>query len=562
MMNRWEEEALIERIRAIKAEQAKEATIFDQAKSWPFQEARSLLAHIEKKGKKPGDVVTFETGYGPSGAPHIGTFGEVVRTLWVMRAFNELTQNAYKTRLIMFSDDYDAMRKVPDDMPEWMNEYLGLPLSEVPSPYSNDPGVTQVMVDPMTFAEANNDKLCEFVDRILKDYNGGQVGASPDRSTVSFVSSSRYYKSGKFNEMLNRVWDNFDKIQEIMLATLGDDRKATYSPFMPRWCGKGPVLQVKAEATGARGYIGWVTDDGEHCGQMSHNGNAKLQWKVDWAMRWVYFDVDYEMSGKDLIDSVKASNQICRILGGTPPLNLTYELFLDENGAKISKSKGNGFTVEQWLTYGSTGSLMLFMFQNPRAAKKLYREIVPQLEDQYVKLRQKAETTPDDATWHFRVELPEPLSSDISHGLMLNLAVVAQAKQPENLLAYLMQGREFADATAAYAREMAPKVIAYATDKGLFERSRREPTEKERAAFSELATRFSLMLENMTAEHYQYQVYEVGKKHEFEPLRSWFQALYECLLGSSDGPRFGAFTVAYGLRNTIALLRQYEQVDA
>lgn len=531
--------------------------MFDQAKSWPFQEARALLAHIEKKGKKPGDLVTFETGYGPSGAPHIGTFGEVIRTLWVMRAFSELTGNAYPVRLIMFSDDYDAMRKVPDDMPEWMNEHLGKPLTSVPNPYGNYGDD----MEGMSFGMANNMKLVDFVDNILNSYDGSKVGHSPNRSRVSFVSSSDYYKSGKFNDLLDRVWDNYDAIRAIMLPTLGEDRRATYSPFMPVY-GDQVHQNVVGPFMGDNGRMIKFSRGPRNRSITITNGNTKLQWKVDWAMRWVHFDVDYEMSGKDLIDSVKASSQICRILGGTPPLNLTYELFLDENGAKISKSKGNGFTVEQWLTYGTVGSLMLFMFQNPRAAKKLYRDLVPQLEDQYIKLRQKLNLTCDDPTWHFQVATPPPLAADLSYSLMLNLAIVAQAENADQLLAYLMQGRDFSGTTAQFIRELAPKVIAYAKDKGLFARERREPTEKERAAFHELAERFAAMLPNMDAEHFQYQVYEVGKRHGFEPLRSWFQALYECLLGSSDGPRFGAFTQAYGLKNTIALLRQYENIDA
>ena len=544
--------------------------MFDSAKSWPFQEARNLLAHIEKKGKKPGDVVTFQTGYGPSGAPHIGTFGEVVRTLWVMRAFRELTAHAYPVRLIMFSDDYDALRKVPDNMPEWMNEHLGEPLSRVPNPYPTMGSPAGVIDPPATsFGGANNDLLVQFVDDILKTYDGSVVGASPSRSRVSFVSSTRFYKTGKFNELLERVWDNYEAIQAIMLPTLGADRRATYSPFMPvvphEW-GPVHVLQVPVALSRVGGprQISFVPpfyeDSQTTVFSEVTDGRAKLQWKVDWAMRWVYFDVDYEMSGKDLIDSVKASSQICRVLGGTPPLNLTYELFLDEEGAKISKSKGNGFTVEEWLEIGTPESLMLFMFQNPKAAKKLYRDLVPQLEDQLHKLLRKEEFTCDDPVWHFTTQEVRPLLSDISYSLLINLAVVGQTKDPEELFNYLGQSRSLG-LDSEFAWTLCEKVIRYAEIKGLFDRERRRPTEHEQAAFEELATRFSLMLENMTAEHYQYQVYEVGKSHGFQPLRSWFQALYECLLGSSDGPRFGAFTEAYGLQNTIALLRQHENID-
>lgn len=564
-MNRWEEENLISRIKEIREKNTKEANIFDQAKSWPFQEARNLLKHIERKGKKPGDLVTFETGYGPSGAPHIGTFGEVVRTLWVMRAFRELTDNAYPIRLIMFSDDYDAMRKVPDDMPEWMAEHLGKPLTAVPNPYVDGKGSS---FD--SFGRANNFKLVDFVADILIDYDpqmqikfAEKADAVIDEPGVYFCSSTDFYVSGRFNEMLDRVWDNHDAIQAIMLPTLGEERAATYSPFMPvvppQW-GEVQVLQVPVELANEH-EIRFIppahTDSLIPVVSSIHNGLTKLQWKVDWAMRWTYFDVDYEMSGKDLIDSVKASGQICRAIGGTPPLNLTYELFLDEHGAKISKSKGNGFTVENWLRYGNMSSLMLFMFQNPKSAKKLYREIVPGMVDQALKHR-NAEITPDNPLWHFRVEKLKPFQSDLTYQLLLNLAVVSQAQSTLDLTSYLQQTREISMGDDQVLASIGDKVINYARDKGLFSRERRRPTEQEAAAFRELAARFTMMMENMDAEAFQYQVYEVGKAHGFENLRDWFKALYECLLGSSDGPRFGAFTAAYGLANTIKLLRQYE----
>lgn len=522
----------------------------DQAKSWPFREARNLLTHIVAKGKQPGDLVTFETGYGPSGAPHIGTFGEVVRTLWVMRAFDTITEGAYRTRLIMFSDDYDAMRKVPDGMPEWMNDHLGKPLTHVPNPYSYDD------IPEASFGQANNEKLARFVEPLLQSFDGSSLGNTSQGARYGMVNSSEYYWAGAFNDMLDRVWDNYQPILDILLPTFKEERRATYSPFMPISLNMKPIPVVPILVDTHRMVSFWREELNDEVHAGIHNGTVKLQWYVDWAMRWVYFDVDYEMSGKDLIDSVRLSSQICKVLGGTPPLNLTYELFLDEQGAKISKSKGNGFSIEDWMTYGSHGSLMLLMFQNPRAAKKLYMDLVPQLEDQFIKLRQKSEIAVDDATWHFQSKLPEAIDPDISYSLMLNLAIVAQTKESDNLLAYLMQGRDLSDATIEYVEEMAPKVIAYASDKGLFDRERREPTEKERAAFNELAARFSGMLGNMTAEHYQFQVYEVGKRHDFQPLRSWFQALYECLLGYPDGPRFGNFVAVYGLANTIKILRQ------
>jgi lysyl-tRNA synthetase class 1 len=525
-----------------------------EAKSWPFQEARKLLDHITRKGKKPGDTVTFETGYGPSGAPHIGTFAEVVRTLWVMKAFDAITASVYNARLILFSDDYDAMRKVPEGLPEWMREHLGKPLSAVPSPDSFSSG---------TFASDNNMKLIEFVDSILKDYNGSVVGSSPNRSRVSFVSSTEYYKAGKFNDMLDRVWDSYDKIQAVMLPTLGEERRATYSPFMPvvpvEW-GPVEVLQVPVNLVKVNdqrqiSFVPPFYADSQttvFCGVT--DGRTKLQWKVDWAMRWTHFDVDYEMSGKDLIDSVKASAKICRILGGTPPAGMTYELFLDAEGKKISKTVGNGFSIEEWLTYGSTESLMMFLFQNPKAAKPLFIDLVPKMEDEFIKMAQKS-LTPNDAAWFFN-EQGSVSVPDISHSLLLNLAIVSQASDPNILLGYLEQTRPIDPSIRSQVFELATRVTKYAEVSELFNRDRRTPTAQEAQAFSDLATRFSAMVPEQTAEEFQYQVYEVGKAHNFEPLRDWFKALYECLLGSSDGPRFGAFTEAYGLRNTIDLLTE------
>jgi lysyl-tRNA synthetase, class I len=524
--------------------------VANQAKSWPFQEARRLLAHIEAKGKKPGDVVTFETGYGPSGAPHIGTFAEVVRTLWVMRAFNTLTEGAYKPRLIMFSDDYDAMRRVPDDMPEWMNEHLGKPLTHVPSPYPYEE------IAEASFGQANNEKLARFVEPLLKAFDGSKLGNTAQGAKYGMVSSSEYYWGGGFDGMLNRVWDNHQAILDVMLPTLGEDRRATYSPFMPVF--DGHVLQV-AVTLSSTPY--WITFDTVSHGveinglsQSIYQGNVKLQWKVDWAMRWAYFDVDYEMSGKDLIDSVKASNKICRILGGTPPLNMTYELFLDENGEKISKSKGNGFTIDDWRRYGSDGSLCLFMFQNPKAAKRLYRGLIPKLEDEYLKARSKATLTLDEPLWHFAVQLPKPLKTEMSYNLLLNLIHVTQAETSDQLVAYLAQYRDI-EADVEVIRSLANGAMNYADAEGSFNRERRAPTDKERAAMLDLVSRFEAMVPGMDGEAYQYQVYEVGKAHSFEPLRDWFKALYECLLGSSDGPRFGVFTQSYGLENTIRLIK-------
>jgi lysyl-tRNA synthetase class 1 len=303
--------------------------------------------------------------------------------------------------------------------------------------------------------------------------------------------------------------------------------------------------------------VKYNTEDGGWAAQQIGNGNTKLQWKVDWAMRWVHFDVDYEMSGKDLIESVRLSSKICRVLGGTPPLNLTYELFLDEHGAKISKSKGNGFSIEDWLRVGTYEGLMFFMFQNPRAAKKLYRDLVPGIEDQYIASRTK-ELTPDVPAWHFTTIYQAGLLPDIGYQLMVNLARVSQVGSGPELLTYLEENRPVDPLHRPWLLQLAKLAIEYSVVSGLYNRDLRVPTDEEQAAFKDLADQLSTMEPGLDAEAYQFQVYEVGKAHGFEPLRTWFQALYECFLGDSSGPRFGAFIAANGLQNTIKILRMYE----
>jgi lysyl-tRNA synthetase class 1 len=527
------------------------STMIQDARSWPFVEARRLLSHIEAKGKKPGDMVTFETGYGPSGAPHIGTFGEVVRTLWVMRAFRAITQDAYPTRLIMFSDDYDALRKVPDDMPEWMNEHLGRPLTYVPSPYAWEE------IEEASFGQANNEKLARFVQPLLTAFDGGQLGNTSQGAQYGMVSSAEYYQSGAFNEMLDKVWDNYDAIQAILLPTFKDERRNTYSPFMPL-SQNGRLIQTGVIRSPSIPY--WIeyrdlADDGPRgFSSTTHNGRAKLQWYVDWAMRWVYFDVDYEMSGKDLMDSVRLSSQICKVLGGTPPVNLTYELFLDDNGAKISKSKGNGFTIEEWRRYGSMESLMLFMFQSPRSAKKLHADIVPQLEDQYLKLRSKV-PEPDDAHWHFTTRDQPALTWDVSYGLLLSLAQVSQSRHVDQLVGYVEAVRHIDPQDRPMLHELAGGAINYLIEAGALSDNPRRPRPEERVAILDLADQLERLGEGLDDEGYQAEVYEVGKRHGYQPLRGWFQTLYECLLGCSSGPRFGSLVALYGAGRMTEKLR-------
>src|SRR5436189_1487482 len=333
----------------------------EQSNAWPFEEARKIVARLKKA---PKDVVIFETGYGPSGLPHIGTFGEVARTTMVRHAFRVLTGDTVKTRLISFSDDMDGLRKVPDNVPnrEMMASHLGKPLTRVPDPFSNE---------YPSFGAANNARLRAFLDRFGFDYE--------------FLSSTECYMSGRFDAALVRVLERFDAVMNIMLPSLREERAQTYSPFLPISPQTGIVLQVPVVAHDAT--AGTITyedpDSKERVTTLVTGGRCKLQWKPDWAMRWLALGVDYEMAGKDLIDSVKLSGEINRALGGTPPEGFNYELFLDEKGQKISKSKGNGLTIEEWLRYASPESLWLFMYREPKAAKRLYFDIIPRHVDEY-----------------------------------------------------------------------------------------------------------------------------------------------------------------------------------
>lgn len=527
--------------------------VYEESKAWPFVEAKRLLKHIERKGKKPGDVVTFESGYGPSGAPHIGTFAEVVRTLWVMKAFDDLTQNAYRTRLIMFSDDYDGFRKVPDGMPEWMNNHLGEPLSAVPNPYETEED---------SFADANNVRLVEFVDNILATYDNSVVGASPNRSRVSFVSSTDYYRFGKFNELLDRVFDNNQAILDIILPTLGEDRKQTYSPFMPVFhksirSDKTPYVNqvpVTLSRTEHQRFLDFVLDT-TPCAVDIHDGRTKLQWKVDWAMRWVYFDVDYEMSGKDLTDSVRLSGQICRVLGGTPPVNLTYELFLDKDGAKISKSKGNGFTIEEWLRYGTQESLAYYLYREPTRAKNLHAGVVPTAMDDYNNsLRLYPTQTESQKLGNpvYHVHNGDVISTfnEVTYSLLLNLIGSTGITDP-NVVGKIVEQYCGNNSVEAFI----PLAGNYFNDQLSSSISFRSPTADEHHLLTAMIDDFR-SLDNPTAESIQSVVYEIGKSANFDKLQDWFKVIYEVVFGSEQGPRVGTFADMVGLERFINMVEE------
>ena len=508
------------------------------SKAWPYEEARKLLKRWPE-GKPGGEPILFETGYGPSGLPHIGTFNEVLRTTMVRRAFETLSD--LPTRLIAFSDDMDGLRKVPDNVPNgaMLAEHLGKPLTQIPDPF----GCHE------SFAHHNNAMLREFLDRFGFDYE--------------FVSSTDYYTGGRFDEALKGVLRHYQGIMDVMLPTLRAERQATYSPVLPVSPKSGVVLQVPVEVIDAEAGLIAFMDEGERIEQSVLGGLAKLQWKVDWAMRWVALGVDYEMAGKDLIDSVVQSSKIARVLGGRPPEGFNYEMFLDEKGEKISKSKGNGLSLEQWLTYGSDESLAFYIYREPKKAKALHMGVIPRAVDDYWQFRgnygdQPVEQRLGNPVHHIHNGPPPEEALPVTFGLLLNLVGVmgAQATK-EQVWGYL--GNYVADASAAAypaLDNLIDKALAYNRDFVAPTLKRRAPEGVEVEALRRLDAVLAGMASDAGAEDIQNEVYEIGKTAGFESLRDWFKALYETLLGSAQGPRMGSFIALYGIENTRKLIAE------
>jgi lysyl-tRNA synthetase class 1 len=516
-------------------------SLAEAARAWPFEEARKLVARIGGKPPAKGYVL-LETGYGPSGLPHIGTFAEVVRTTMVRQAFRRLSD--VPTRLFCFSDDMDGLRKVPDNVPNkaMLAAHLGKPLTSVPDPFSNE---------HPSFGAANNARLRAFLDSFGFEYE--------------FQSATDWYKSGRFDRMLLAMLQHYDEVQAVMLPTLGEERQQTYSVFLPISPKTGRVLQVPVVKTDpAAGTIVYRDEDGSLVETPVTGGNVKLQWKADWAGRWFALDVDYEMYGKDLIPSAELSAKIVRILGGTPPDGFNYELFLDEQGKKISKSKGNGLSVEEWLRYGTPESLAYYMYQAPRRARRLYFDVIPRAIDDYLASVEKLPAeepakAPDNAAWHIHDGEPVDYhSGGVSFGMLLNLAAVAHTEDKNVLWQYLRRYAPGATPESApYLDRLLSGAVAYYQDFVKASKKFRLPTPRERPALEDLADTLRRIPETESAEFIQNEVYEAGKRHfAKEELRQWFRTLYEVLLGSEQGPRMGAFIKLYGRDNVVQLIER------
>lgn len=518
------------------------------SKAWPFEEARRIVERLKRQNRPAGPVL-FETGYGPSGLPHIGTFGEVARTTMVRNAFRLLTEDKIPTRLLSFSDDLDGLRKVPTNVPnqEMMQAFIGKPLTRVPDPFSNE---------YPSFGAANNARLRAFLDGFGFEYE--------------FASATDYYTSGRFDHALKRMLEVYDEVMEIILPTLGPDRRATYSPFLPISPTTGVVLQVPmVDRNVEKGTVTYVDPDTNERVEVPVTGGAvKCQWKADWAMRWFALGVDYEMSGKDLIDSVKLSTKICRALGGEPPESFTYEHFLAENGEKISKSKGNGLTIEQWLTYADNDSLALYMYQKPKTAKRLSFEVIPRTVDEYFGFvdaypRQPVEQRLGNPAWHIHSGHPPAEGSPIPFAMLLNLVSVSDATDKGVLWAYI--SRYMPHLTAATHEKLdrlAGYAIRYFNDVLKAGKHYVVPEGAIREALVALDAALAEMPASANADEIQTIVFDIGRKYFPDPAKKgpdgnppgvsldWFRGLYQVLLGQDQGPRFGSFVAIYGIPET------------
>ncbi len=512
--------------------------LIQSTSSWPFVEVRKLLKDrseiIKKKGK-----ISFQTGYGPSGLPHIGTFGEVARTSMMINALNHMQKIEHE--LITFSDDMDGLRKVPENIPnnKLLKENLGKPLTSIPDPFQKY----------TSFGEHNNEMLKEFLNRFKFNF--------------TFKSSTANYKKGIFNESLMRVLEKYDNIMDIILPTLREERRKSYCPFLPICPKTGKVLEIPLLNMDKK--TGEVVFDnfGDKLETNILNGNCKLQWKVDWAMRWFTFDIDFEMYGKDLTESAILSNKICKSLGKTPPNGFAYELFLDEKGEKISKSKGNGISIDQWLRYASPESLSLYMYPNPKRAKKLYSEVVPKTVDEYLSLINKFPNQEEkekimNPVWHIHNGVPPKEKIVMSFTMLLNLVSSSNTKNKEIIWKFINRfHKEIKKENHPVLNGLTQYAINYYQDKIEPNKKFKKPNSIEIKAINNLVLKLKEINENLEPEEIQTFVYTVGKENGYEKnLRDWFKLIYEVVFGVENGPRIGFFIKYFGLKQTIDLINE------
>ena len=516
-----------------------EEKYYEKLKAWPFTEAIKIinnfggLSHFNNLNKKK---IIFETGYGPSGLPHIGTFGEVVRTTMVQNAFHSLVN--CDTKLITFSDDMDGLRKIPENVPnkEMLTKFIGKPLTSVPDPFEKFE----------SFGDHNNAKLKYFLDQFNFNYE--------------FVSSTEKYKSGSFDSILTKILENHEKISSIVIPTLGSERQLTYSPFLPISPITGDVLQVKIQEyrPNSSSIIFIDPANNKKTEIEVTKGNCKLQWKVDWAMRWMALDVDYEMCGKDLAESVDLTSKICRSINKKPPVNLIYEMFLDEKGEKISKSVGNGISVEQWLRYASPESLSLYMFKKPKSAKKLFFDIIPKTIDEYLNhlnsfSKLDTQNKLDSPIWHIHKGKPPFYKTVISFNSLINLVSICNSSNKKIIWSFVKNyDPDLSQDTHPEFDKLIQYSLNYYNDFVLPYKKYLKVPENKKIIFEDIIQLLEKeIINDHSAEDIQTMLYEVGKKHKFENLKDFFKLVYQVLLGQERGPRLGSFIKLYGVRETI-----------
>ena len=508
----------------------------DKTNAWPFVEAKKMLRErkslLEKKGK-----ITLQTGYGPSGLPHIGTFGEVARTSMMVNALKQLTD--LPTEIITFSDDMDGLRKVPENIPnqKLLEKNLHKPLTQVPDPFGKF----------QSFGEHNNEMLKDFLNSFNFNY--------------TFKSSTSLYKSKFFNPTLQLILENYDDIMNIILPTLGKERQKTYCPFLPICPDSGRVLEIPVlEINKDKSKI--IFDNkGKKLEASILDGNCKLQWKVDWAMRWYALDIDFEMYGKDLIESAILSTKIIKLIGKTNPSGFAYELFLDEKGEKISKSRGNGITIDQWLKYASPESLSLYMYQNPKRAKKLYKEIVPKAVDEYLDFIEKGKKQDElqllmNPVWHVHNGNIPKENLIMSFSMLLNLVETSNADSKDLLWKFVKKYKldinennyPIFDSLVGYA-------IKYFNDVIKSQKKYKTPNHDEKLALESLIKTLDNCNDKMLPEDIQTLIYSAGKENGYaENLRDWFKLIYEVVFGDVNGPRMGFFISFFGVKETKELI--------
>ncbi len=525
-----------------------EKGVAEKCRAWPFEEAKNVIKRLRAVNRGeikagPKGYVLFETGYGPSGLPHIGTFQEVARTSMVMQAFKTLHPDI-PTKLICFSDDMDGLRKVPGNVPnpEMLEKHIGMPLTKIPNPFDSNHD---------SFAAHNNACLIDFLDQFGFDYE--------------FVSSTETYTSGKFDETLLKMLSRYEDIKRAVIPILGEERASTYSPFMPLSPSSGKVLQVPILETNPKaGTIVFEDEDGTRIEQEVTGGKCKAQWRADWALRWHALDVDYEMAGEDLESSAKVAGDIVQILGGRKPAGFHYKLFLDEHNQKISKSKGNGISMDEWLTYAPHESLSYYVWQRPSSGKKLYFDVIPKAVDEYISFMEKmGEQEPgkklENPAWYIHGgSIPNAQYTPINFALLLNLVNAANTDDPAVLWGFIKQYAPGATPNSApFLDRLVGYAIRYYQDFILPKKVYRAPDDRESKALNDLAARLEAMDNGLESEAYMTEVFSAGKENGYDKseLREWFQAIYEVCLGQSQGPRFGSFVKLYGVADTAALIR-------